>query len=149
MITPEKIDVVLRYFERVLPMAEKSGEGHLDMTMACVENSDHFCGTVHCAAGWYAVAKKGSEEWNNLSRFKREINYSDGAIWMARDLGFESFFDLKDWARLHPELWGNTMGKHMFVMNSAYGETSPAESLYDIYNHWTRVRGRLAAKGAK
>ena len=150
MITPERIDVVLRNFEKVLPLAEESGEGHLDMDEEVVDDGHHSCGTVHCAAGWYALAFKGTPRWERAhAKSEGHISYDYGGDWMAEDLGFSRDDWPSTWASENPEIWGNTMGIYMFNDSRAYGdgEETEAESLRDIYDHWTRVRGRLAKEG--
>ena len=110
-----------------------------------------MCGTVHCAAGWYAVSQKDTERWEDSV----EIGYLLGAEWMAVDLGFlETVYGnpvhyLEDWAADNPEIWGNDDGHDMFGLAWAYGDghNTRASSLRDIVEHWKRVRRRFAERG--
>ena len=138
----------MRNFEKVLPVAEEQGSEHFDMRESEVLTHKHKCGTVHCAAGWYAVSRKDSEGWRYALKRWNEIEYLDGGRWMAEDLGLGDIIDLERWAGKNPEIWGNCHGKGMFQKALAYGdgEETFAESLRDVYEHWVRVRGRLVEK---
>ena len=87
-------------------------------------------------------------EWDEVLRKWDEIEYIDGAQWMSSDLGLGGVTDLEEWARENKEVWGNCRGYQMFDKAQAYGdgEGTRAESLRDVYEHWVRVRGRLAER---
>ena len=112
-ITLEGIDRVIENLEKVLPLAEASGEHHLDMQEMGVNSPGHHaCGTAHCAAGWYAVSQEDTERWR-LKCFQRQgyINYEVGAHWMAQDVGFTGGASapkqcLEEWANSNPKIWG-------------------------------------------
>ena len=148
MITPEKIDIVLKNFEKVLPMTEGNRE-HLLMSEPRVQDlgSNHACGTVHCAAGWYAVSQKDTRRWKYRFSSNEDVGYLWGAHWMAEDLGFKinPLEELEIWASINSEIWGNSLGEAMFKSQWAYGdeEDTRARSLKDIYDHWGRVKSRL------
>jgi hypothetical protein len=134
MITKEKVQLVIDNFKKVLPMATLAN--HLNMNQALV-NCFYECGTVHCHAGWYAVA---------ACNLEMDLDYGDGAYKLATDLGFFSSMDLKLWVSNNPELWGNDEGLLMFTDKIAFkskGRPNGAETLQDIISHWEEVRDRL------
>jgi len=140
MHTPTKAQwqVVIDNFYKILPLTFEQGLGHLDMNESNVNSVEHECGTVHCVAGWYAVATLDLE--NN------KVDFRDGANQMASDLGFsdESFprtckRSLEKFADCNPDIWGNAYGDSMFCSNEAY---NGAESITDIINFLEGVRDR-------
>lgn len=144
MITAERVGVLIKNFERILPHA-KSDE-HLDMKEWLVSSRfhGHQCGTTHCHAGWYLLAK----EWDFKSDYLEEPDgtgwrYGSGELALAKDLGFKSAFDLTTWADRYPKIWGNREGARMFDSTSAFGVN--IFSLKDIIDHWRGVQERLRA----
>lgn len=129
MITPES---ALKVFKVFRSLADQYPHASIDM----VECDVHICGSPMCHAGWYAFSQV-----NNASRFE------DGAERMAHDLGFDMIYDLKDWARENPLLWGNENGIFMFRDPSAFESKDRPEgatSLSDIADHWEEVSDRLS-----
>lgn len=133
----EDIRKVIDLFKSVLPMA--TDPCHLDMMEGSVKSDHHKCGTVHCVAGWFAIAI-------GLHKRKRIVNYEHGAQKMAIMLGFTCTWDLKKWAALNKILWGNDDGINMFVQKDAYQNriTRPngANNLQEVINHWEEVYER-------
>ena len=77
--TSQQIQTVIDNFEKVLPQATL--ENHLDMKEEQVRNGSYDCGTVHCHAGWYAVAKK-----DYFDKYDHNtIGYQDGISLICKD----------------------------------------------------------------
>ena len=147
MITPEKIDIVIKNFERVLPYAESPDSldmGEHRVSLRSHEKTDvpiiHKCGTVHCHAGWYLLAKIWDLKSDFIGSGEKHL-YEDGAYLMAKDLGLKKIRKLEGWAAKHPEIWGNDMGDFMFSSEESLGYP---DTLADIVDHWRGVRRRLA-----
>ena len=148
MITSEKVRNLVKTFERILPYAEH--DGALDMGtggVSCRTNSffsGHKCGTVHCHAGWYLLAKMWDGKSNHLRGGNR--SYLDGVALMMEDMGVsDSEYGLVDWASQNPDLWGNDYARSMFCENEAFtpGNKERAETLKDIVDHWRQVGDAL------
>ncbi len=163
--TSQQVQVVIDNFKKVLPIA--NGHTHLlNMSESKVYiPSANLCDTPMCHGGWYAAAV-----FEKLDLQKEQIDYSEGAYKMAKDLGFNykspedpenrdpfyeeraerlglgARFDLESWAMMNPKIWGNGNGDDMFSNRFAFESPSRvtgANSLQDIVNHWTEVRDRL------
>jgi len=148
MITPDKIRTVCATLLRVLPYTLDGGGGGLDLmeTNVSAPHHGHACGTIHCHAGWYAVAK----EWDGVSTYLRErrsVTYSYGAGLMAWDLDFDSVRSLEAWAGANPAIWGNPNGAGMFHRSDAFGPDPDLVTLEDIITHWASVADRLETYG--
>lgn len=132
MHTPTKTqwNTVIENFKSILPLVEKSGERHLNMMEPSV-NNNHTCGTVHCYAGWYAVA--------TLDLENKILSYTDGKQKLAEDLGFRTDRELQDWTDDNPEIWGNQRGPAMFTSTEAFDY---ANSIPDIILFLEKVRDR-------
>jgi len=94
------------------------------------------CGTPGCHGGWLALAMKTST-----------ADWELGAEQFAKFIGFKSRQQLKDWAGMNPNDWGNKHGASMFYSGQAFGRNSdifPAQVLVD---HWEGVIDRLLAVG--
>ena len=116
------------------------------------------CKTVACHGGWYetiyqmkrADAARPSDlevRGGKLCEHdsKRTIHFSDGAMRMAKDLGFEDMASLAWWAKQNPELWGNDEGEHMFFAPAAFGQREIAFGMDVLASHWHGVADRLEA----
>jgi hypothetical protein len=132
-------------------------------TIFTVGEKKYVCNTPMCHGGWYAAAV-----FTNKQVQEHIIDYGEGASRIAFDLGFTykedslgygdkqiqeelklgARYDLTDWARQNPKIWGNDNGDEMFSFRSAFSneEKRPngAKSLQEIVDHWTEVRDRLA-----
>lgn len=136
MYTPTKKqwNTVIDNFKSILPQVEIAGKKHLDMMEPCVNNSKHKCGTIHCMAGWYAVAtlvKEHPEE---------PVDFVAGKAKLATDLGFYNSSHLKEWAVLNPEIWGNRHATSMFTHTQAF---DGAPGIPEIIEFLEKVRDRL------
>ena len=113
------------------------------------EAKEAKCGTVACHAGHYLLEKVVSGEVNIELM---ETSYEDGALYMAKDIGFLNDGHLREWATLFPLVWGNEVGGGMFVYASAFGPPFADKhnrdvddlSLLDIANHWEDVADRIS-----
>lgn len=142
----ENILKVIDTFKKVLPLATR--KNHLDMGETFIKQKDlgHKCGTVHCHAGWYGVAKF------DLSK-EPVVTYLKGADAIAQDLGFKRTkngtprYGLSDWAGQNPNIWGNPFGDRIFSHEIAFMnfEKRPqgAETLQHIIDHWQEVYERV------
>lgn len=143
---PKSSDVkkVIDLFKSVLPKASR--EGHLNMMEGGV-NLYHECGTVHCHGGWYAIAANLHFRRILGMQFKRTVSYFDGANAMAKALGFKHYEELRMWANLNPNIWGNYFGTTMFTMSLAFEHPHKrpygAKNLQHIIDHWQEVHDRL------
>lgn len=129
---------VIQAFESVLPMAVL--ENHLDMFQSNINMCGHKCGTVHCHAGWFAIAR-------GLHK-NRKVTYSTGTEEMTLVLGFEHEFQLRQWALDNKDIWGNMCGNFIFSDKIAFESASRphgALNLQHIIDHWKEVYERLKA----
>ena len=152
-------------------------EGNIDVVMAestPQRAKDSECGTIACHGGHYAVQYAVDElknvEWEDFIRggtkvlmvhytqwdgdeASHTVVYSDGALFMARDLGFADMSELTSWADQNHELWGNQRGENMFCATShAFtGADSCSDSrsvtLSEVRDHWQGVADRIKALG--
>lgn len=141
MITSDKVFKLVKTFERVLPYAKHEGAVNMQTAKVSSRVYKHYCGTTHCHAGWYVLAK----EWDLKSKIlssSKYTDYEDGVSMMAKDLGFENEGDLKRWATHDQEVWGNWRGDCMFYSPSAFNYTGKL-TLQKIVDHWRKVGERL------
>jgi len=131
--TKKQWQAVIDNFKKVLPFAKK--KNHLNMMETTAMAKNHKCGTIHCVAGWYAVAllKDGTI---NESEY---VSYSDGAAAIAKQLGFKNDSQLESWANRNPDIWGNEDGINMFYSKKAY---NGAKSLIEVVIYLEGVRDR-------
>lgn len=135
MHTPTKaqFQTVIDNLNRVVTQYGAYSHDEFDMGQGLASNgSGEICGTVHCIGGWYAIA--------TLQPFSSKTEYSHGASRMARDLGFEHYQDLREWAHVNPVMWGNRYGYEMFFAERAYND---ANTLPEAIAHLIGVRDRL------
>ncbi len=140
---------VINNFLKVLPLAKK--EGHLNMAEYRVQSKDgcslggsHTCGTVHCHAGWYAIANKEKIGFTHKDGY---VGFDKGYNVMCADLGFKYDKGLRLWADQNPEIWGNDSGERMFYSAGAFihpiKRPNGALNLQHIIDHWQEVYERL------
>lgn len=134
MKSKDLLQVILKLV-KIVPLAPNGS--NLNMRAGNV-NRDYECGSVHCHAGWYAIA---------ACDLTQPLTFYNGACQMAKDLGFEDYTGLLNWARQHNKVWGNYNGERMFTSEDAFfnGDKRPkgAKTLQDIIDHWTEVYYRL------
>ena len=121
---------LVRIFEKGL---KKYPDFKIDMLRFNFYVNDLYqCG---CHAGFYQ-ASEGS--------FKNYSDFYYGGDDLARKLGFFNRFNLQEWARTHPEIWGNTQGQFLFSSSVSFGKhlenIFPAKVILD---HWKGVLFRL------
>ena len=145
MITSKKVFEFVEILETILPYAQH--DGALDMREICVSENPEFtgrphqCGTIHCHAGWFCLAKL----WDGESEYlpgecvyhRRGIDL----IWLHfRPYRISSLMDK------NPHIWGNRYGGDMYRDKQAFvSKERPdgAETLQDIVDHWGEVGMRL------
>lgn len=158
MPTSQQIRKVINNFLK-LDISALLETNRLNMRTTEVNSKGHVCGSVHCHAGWYAVAVLPDR-----FRYLKMVDFKYGAAQMAFDLGFidgtnimcpcgcgsiESFDArgaLTAWAKANPELWGNHNGDYMFSDTRAFtsaGRPHGAANVMDIVNHWEEVYARV------
>ena len=167
-ITSEKIFEMLEVFER-LSTYIRSGREFFDMAQYCVyrksvwhENlrkntKEYSCGTVHCFAGWYLIAKHLSDIRDGRfvsGKFKNRngVRYRDGVKEMvtfffpnfkpdlekgySEDQYLEKIID-----NITYEIWGNENKALMFASPKAYSSMRKllVVTLQDVLDHWGEV----------
>lgn len=144
--TKNQMQRVIDSFKTIEDAANKKGAFDIEEDRVYTTQYDettYECGTVHCVAGWFAVA-------NIKNKYiKEEIkegycNYEDGANLIAKRLGFKSPYELAKWAKENPEIWGNEYGTCMFSRESAYKDLEGSNTpMTAIIQHLEGVRDRL------
>lgn len=141
MITAKKIRKVCKRLERVEPASS-----HVNMDASTI-----FMGSsvVACHGGFYALARKHHHpefDWREgyfIDRFGYRVQFTDGANWLAKDLGMRSSERLRVWAHENPKIWGNAYGLNMFSSQLAFGERVTLFKLRTVIDHWFGVANRL------
>lgn len=134
--TSASVKTLINTFRTILPMATRQEQ----LSMQCTRvNNDHVCGSVHCHAGWYAIAK-------GLHR-GGIVNFMNGSQAMGEDLfNISGGIRIMAWAHVNPAIWGNTDGEYIFAHAMAFKSASRpngAQTLADIIDHWQEVYERL------
>ena len=143
MITSKKIFKLVETFESILPYAQHRSS--LNMGEEMISSRTYECGTIHCHAGWYYLAKKWDRKASNFG--EEDILYTRGERLLSKDLGVEDSDILGDLLGEDiSEIWGNDFGLRVFYDKIAF--VSPdrpkgAETLQDIVDHWGEVGMRL------
>jgi hypothetical protein len=130
--TKKQMAKVIENFYRILPLTFEAGKKHLDYDEWRVRGWDNECGTVHCVAGWYAIATGLHEK-----KEKDRVDFMDGISKMERDLGFQF---IENWAMDNPKIWGNQYGKLMFKNAKAW---NGAKTIAKVIRHLEAVHDRL------
>lgn len=108
--------------------------GKVGVNMSQIRISES-CGTPMCHAGWYQSIVDTPVPFGT---------YGEGIDSINRDLGFNPFNCITEWANTCPGLWGNHNGLAMFSCKKAFGCTGKTISLKKIALHWYGVADRLA-----
>lgn len=141
MHTPTKAQLqkVIDLMYTILPLTFERRDS-LDMSESRVDCNDHVCGTVHCFAGWFAVACM------NAKILSPHISYTDGGDAMARMLGFNNRYQLRNFTKWNA-VWGNHGGWQLFTDRMSFyhpiRRPKGAKSVSDIINHLEEVQARL------
>ena len=133
---------VLAVIDRLKSVEElASKEGMLDMTEGNVKFNfkQNTCDAPHCVAGWYVIACKDDNEYIERQLIDDDCTYEDGALFMARDLGFVDKFEVENYFYDNPKIWGNNRGFSLFVEDEAYNY----EGFSGVIRHWQDVYDRL------
>lgn len=152
-IKSENVWKVIQNFERVLPYAKTKNKFNMGSpSVSCLiypGEYAHECGTVHCFAGWYFLAK----EWNLEDKFlKTDKNYTDGALLMHNDMfNIAEYCDqfaihsMREFFRDNKEIWGNKYGSFLFYNDFAFTprEKKEADNLMDCVEHLVEVAMRV------
>jgi hypothetical protein len=117
--TVKQVNFVIKKLQSVEKQANE--EGAFDMRVCDVydKKDEYECGTVHCVAGWYAVANLDHGAIKTEMK-KGYVGYTTGADLLAYDLGLNNLDGLCNWAKYNPEIWGNKNGFDMFANENAY-----------------------------
>ena len=142
MITSNTIFKLVETFERVLPHAQHEGAVSMHQCVVSDHTDGHQCGTIHCHAGWYALAHSWDLKSHYLDDGSETVTYSKGMGNMRRDLGLGSRGSLEEWAQSNPEIWGNEYGDYMFASRRAFNYEGKL-TLQKIVDHWGEVGMRL------
>ena len=135
--TRKQIEFVIGKLKDVEEQA--SEEGAFDMAEVRVKSNYCKCGTVHCVAGWYAVANIRRKDIVDTFKDKNYVGFLSGADLMAKDLGMEDCLCLKGWAKENSKIWGNYYGDTMFNKESAYNH----KGFSGVIKHWEEVLERI------
>ena len=136
--TIKQVDFVIEKLQSVREQA--SQKDALDMAAMSVydEEYKYECGTVHCVAGWYAVANMNREFIKD--KFKKgRVDFDHGANLLGSDLGFGDGYDLRVWAYENPKIWGNEGGFEMFESELSYDK----EGFDGVIAQWELVKQNL------
>ena len=159
MITSENIFKLVKTFERLYLL--KNNPLLLDMAEFWVHGCNfatkeayHECGTIHCHAGWYYIAKRVSDDGeivhdDFVAKYGCSVEYQEGVSEMAEDLGYEyrpghiytRGGPITTYFKERPDLWGNEFGIDMFCHDKAFGEGQI--SMKKIIEHWGNVGLRV------
>ena len=145
MITAKRVEKLINNFEKILPFAKHEAALNMSTGKVSSKRLSHKCGTTHCHAGWYLLAK----EWDLKSEYLndgKQTGFAVGIGLMEKDLGLLQKKSLKRWASENPELWGNEVGSAMFFHTAAFGRD--CRTLEDIVVHWIGVWLNLLEKEA-
>ena len=136
--TVKQVNYVIDKLESVREQASEEGALDMNETNVYSEKHKYECGTVHCVAGWYAVANLNRQVIKD--KFNQGcVGFDDGANLIAQDLGFGWSYPLKNWAEENPEIWGNEDGFEMFESELAYDNAG-----FDgVIAQWCIVRDNL------
>jgi hypothetical protein len=138
--TVEQVNFVIEKLQLVRERATKKDAFDIEVGRVYDEEDEYECGTVHCVAGWYAVANSDREFIKDGIK-EGYVDFKDGANLMAIDLGFGFGGDyaLKCWAKDNPKIWGSVKGFEMFESASAYSNSG-----FDgVIAQWRLVRDNL------
>ena len=123
--------------------------------------SDNPCKTICCHGGLFALAMEEKNDYRflegNLTENKfgmaTTVFFDEGADMMARFLGFCDSNDLREWAEINANIWGNPYGKNMFHAGKAFGLYRGIDdpmlkgicepTVEDILKHWRDVAKRI------
>ena len=159
--TPAAIRIVADRLERMIP---ETPTGNLYMDEHEVYKESHDCGTLACHGGLYAAehalrntdthffktVQNSSTPLAYLHKKVEEdihaIEWEDGAMLMATDLGFENREDLEGWAYEYTDLWGNNFGHEMFKGPEAFDEKEYMIKVELIVTWWRAVANRIEAR---
>lgn len=148
--TKGQMQTVIDNLRNIEELANKPGKVDMRVSEVSVYHSDclgeHVCGTVHCMAGWYAVALRGKDPKIDRLIEKKDCGYIDGARKIADKLGFVSVVQMIQWAHDNPEIWGNNDGYEIFRDFKAYIpeiEIFHDKRMTGIIKHLEGVRDRL------
>ena len=140
--TIKQVNFVIEKLQLVREQASEYGAFDMIENRVYSKKHKHECGTVHCTAGWYAVANSDRQVIKDKIN-QGCVDFRDGADLMAIDLGFDNTYDLKCWAYENPEIWGNEDGRWLFAKDEAYN-TSGFEG---VIAQWQLVKQNLIELG--
>ena len=109
----DKLEAVIRPGAKV-SMGEQNIYGKVSRGRYTGE-IDPECGTVGCAAGWFAIALQARRRDEFIVH-----QYHDGVKAVKDHFGV----DLMKWAQDYPELWGNKDGFYVWCDRKAWGRTA-------------------------
>ena len=167
VVTSKKVFEMLKIFE-VLPQKVLENRKNFNMAVAqvCTKHTEkysyhkrHDCGTVHCFAGWFFIAKHFSEIRDG--RFvsgdharKDNVSYTSGVkalnehFFPEDDRRFSDNYDLAHnlfAVFSDDDIWGNSNQAHMVSNRFAFTPRNKkrADTLQDVLDHWCEVGLRL------
>jgi hypothetical protein len=136
--TIEQVNFVIDKLKSVTGQASEEGAFNMDEIRVYDKEDKYKCGTIHCVAGWYAVANLRRKFIKDKIK-KGCVTFGTGTELMAQDLGFAYRCDLEYWAEQNPKIWGNKKGYFMFGSASAYDN----EGFNGVISQWQLVRDNL------
>ena len=161
MITSKKVYELVEIFER-LPR-RFFDYGHLDMWRPDIYSDgscskEYSCGTEHCFAGWFLIAKHFSEirdgkfvsgpfKDKHKVIFTRGIRAlhehffpdADNSVFYEKDCEYNIFTSFNE------DIWGNSHQSGMFKHSDSFTPRNKisAVTLGEIVDHWAEVAMRL------
>ena len=124
----ENLLTVVNNLKKITPFVEK-GEFNIDEPHVSSKKDGHQCGTVHCMAGWYLLAK----EWDGKSFFLKprfvsdsEVGFEFGILAICEDLKLgqnlkdDNYAEIKIHDAIEPYWWDKFKVDNMFYSWRGY-----------------------------
>ena len=132
----KKLKVVIDKLKSVEHLASKEGMFNMDSVKLDYNYDQDICNTPHCVAGCYGLAYR-NDDHIRASIESNNGSFANGAALMVRDLGFKYIYELEEYFKDNPKLWGNNRGEDLFDSVRAYnypGFSGVIKHFEEVYN---------------
>ena len=160
-VLPEDVLTNKKKFSMDIPQIYQEGVGASTKEKYDVPIPQHNCGTVHCFAGWFLVAKhfaeiRGGKFVSGIFKDNECVRYINGVFAI-----YNHFFPDIDnrglsaldyehgiFSKFDDDIWGNSYQIGMFRNEGAFTprDNDWANNLQDVLDHWGEVGLRLYIK---